>query len=685
MKITYSWIKEYLKIRTAPQALADRLSMAGLSVASFERIGDDWLYDIEVTSNRPDWLSVRGIVREVAAVTGAKFKPCFFVKPEKNISSGQKGLFDIVVGDKKGCPLYCAGLVKDVKVGDSPDWLKRKLESVGLRPVNNIVDITNYLMLEHGQPLHAFDFDKVGGSKVVVRRAGQDEEIVLLDGSRKKLSDGVLVIAGARYPIAAAGVMGGRDSQVGSGTVNVLLESAYFDPCLVRGGSRFLSLSSDSSYRFERGVDIQEVSASLSRACLMLRDICKGTIVSVKKAGPFSAKKPAPLKRIPVSLKKTADILGINISGSKAKRILEDLGFAVKAKSKDLFEAVAPSFRQDVAIAEDIAEEIARVYGYGRIPVTQMPVRPCCVPVSKRAQVKEYLEQLLLNIGFKEVVTYSLLGGDDYKRSSLCIPEDILSLQNPLSQDSRFLRTTLIPGLLKCTAYNINYGNKNLEIFEAARVFKGKEENLSLCLVMAGGRRTSWRSDARGYDLFDIKGALETITREFCVSDVIVEPATDSYIFESGMGFWMKAQDKVIACFGMVSREVKKAWDIKIKDDIFIAEADVEALSALGVIEKVFKPFVSMPAMIRDLSLVVPDGVSFDNITRLIFSAGCGYVHDVVMVETYQGKEIPAQARGLTMSIEYRCLEKTLTEAEINPLHAQIIGCLKKDYAVVLR
>ncbi|MFH1691856.1 MAG: phenylalanine--tRNA ligase subunit beta [Candidatus Omnitrophota bacterium] len=687
MKITYSWIKEYLHIKTTPQVLADRLSMAGLSVAALEAFRDDWVYDIEVTSNRPDWLSVRGIVREVAAVTGAKFKPRFFEKPEKYIPGNAKGLFDVMIEDKKGCSFYGAGLLKNVLVGNSPDWLKRRLESVGLRPVNNVVDITNYLMLEYGQPLHAFDFDKIKGSNIIIRRAKPDEQIDLLDGSCKKLCPDVLVIADLKTPLAVAGIMGGRDSQVTAETTNVLIESAYFDPCCVRAGSRLLGVASDSSYRFERGADRQDVYAALLRACNMTVQICKGEAPAVKTKGLSLAKKSGTgVKRVKFSLKKAMDILGINVSAKESSRILKDLGFSMKAKSKDIFEVGVPSFRRDVAISEDIAEEIARVYGYDRIPTTQLPIEPCFVPVPKELCVKKHLEQVMMQMGFKEVVTYGLLGQDDYRKSAVKVAEDTLSLKNALSQDNSILRTTLFPGLLKCAAYNVNYGNKNLEIFEAARVFCGNKECLSLGLVLSGARRKSWRAESAAYSLFDLKGALETIASEFCLEGIAIEPNNDMMIFENGMSFQMKAQGKVIACFGKVARYVKKAWEIKIKDDVFAGELDIEALAVLAKIKKVFKPFTIMPSIIRDLSLIVPgDEVSFEQIAQLIRSSGRGYVYDVVMVEIYQGKEIPAGGRGLTISVEYRCFEKTLTDAEINPVHTQIVERLKQDFSITLR
>lgn len=690
MKITYSWIKELVDIRATPQMLAEKLSMAGLSVAAFSPIGDDWLYDIEVTSNRPDWLSARGIAREVAAITDAKFKPAFFAETKKKSRLLQKkaphkqgALFDLSLEDKSGCLLYCAGLVSNVVVGDSPDWLKKKLQSVGLRPVNNVVDTTNYLMLEYGQPLHAFNFDKIQNGKVFIRRAQPTEELVLLDGSCKKLSEDILVIADTQRPLAAAGIMGGQDSEIHHDTVNILLESAYFDPGLVRRGVRFLGAASDSSYRFERGVDIQQVEAALIRACGMLRDMCQGRIDAIRTTGRFSGKNVKKAsKRISFSLKKATDVLGVNITRPQARRILEKLGFAVTLRGKDMFDILAPSFRRDVAISEDIMEEIARVYGYDKIPTTQVSIKPCCALVPKERVMKIRLEKLLVHAGFKEVMTYSLTGRQDYQKTFFEIPPDILTLQNPLSQDNSMLRTTLLPGLLACLAFNINHGNKNLEIFEVARIFRDGREIMTLGFGISGARRASWRGEMSPYSLFDIKGVLEMIADEFEIAGFIVEENRDYKVFEPGMGFWLKAEDKLIACFGQVSEDVKKALDIQTREDLFVAEVSVEALAAVATFKKVFKAYALTPAIVRDLSLIVPRRVTFKKISDLIFSIAGEHVYDVEMVECYQGKEIPQSSTGITISIEYRCLDKTLTEAQINPVHARVIESLRTEFSV---
>lgn len=693
MKITYSWIKEFVDVRATPKALADKLSMAGLSVASLESLGGDWLYDIEVTSNRPDWLSVRGIAREVAAITGSKFKPAFFAGREKESEpfgkaalNRPKDLFNIVVEDKHACPLYCAGLIKNIKVGVSPDWLKRRLESVGLKPINNVVDITNFLMLEYGQPLHAFDYRKIKDAKIIARKARQGEGLVLLDGSKKNLDSGVLVIADSQNPMAAAGIMGGEGTQVGFQTVDVLVESAYFDPCVVRRGTRRLGVISDSSYRFERGVDIEGVHIVLAKALRLMRDMGGGDITLIKSAGALPLKGIKKIRPpINFSLQEAIDLLGVDISRAQVKQILDKLGFRVKAKSKDVFEVSAPSFRRDIAIREDIAEEIARIYGYEKIPVTCARIQPCAVAGSKPRAVESVLKQALVNMSFKEVVTYSLQGEQDFKKTALDIPADALKLKNPLSWDYCMLRTMVLPGLLGCAAHNINHGNKNFEIFESGRVFKADEENMNIGILACGARRASWRSEYSAYSMFDMKGVLETLLEELVAGKACVKGDDAVRAFESGEGFVLSVHDQAIGVFGRVSQGVKKAWDIKAKEDIFVAEIYVDALCPLTQLKKTFKTYILHPAIIRDLSLIVPRAVSYEKISALIFAQGGDFVKDVSLVERYQGKEITPCTVGLTVTVEYRSSENTLTDARINLVHEQVVKSLRDELSVSLR
>jgi phenylalanyl-tRNA synthetase beta chain len=681
MKASYSWIREFVDIKMSPQKLGDALSMAGLSVASLEEIDGDFVYDIEVTSNRPDWLSIRGIAREVAAIAGAKLKK-EAVRKTHRPKNRAKDRFSIRIDDKKGCSLYCGNLIVGVKVGPSPEWLKKRLLVLGLRPVNSVVDITNYCLMEYGQPLHAFDLDRIPQASLIVRRARSGEKIVLIDGFEKALSPQVLVIADSDRPIAAAGLMGGQATEVNAQTKNVLLESACFDPVTVRHGARVLGVASDSSYRFERGVDLVGVKEAMARATEMICELCNGTLVVSKQAG---AGKAGNKRKITVSLKEVRDVLSIDISTLQAKGILEKLGFGTRLKAKDILEVIVPSFRKDVKIPEDLTEEIARIYGYDRIPLTAPSIKPFSFAASQTQLCELRLKGLLAGMGLKEIITYSLGSDEDYRKTSLEVAADAYALENPLSQDYRILRTTVLPGLLAGVAFNINHNNKNGEVFEISRVYTKNNEEIRLGIALFGSRRAAWLKESCVYTLFDLKGILEALLDEFQVSAYVLKDASDWKFALVGTACHVLVNDQIIARFGQVSEEVKRNWGIKAKEDIFVAEVLVDILAASALSKKTFHGIATTPSIVRDISMLVPDSVSFSRIEELIGEKARGYVQRLALAERYQGIEVPKAHSGLTLSIEYSAGQRTLTDEEINPVHQRVLDSLSEELGLKLR
>ncbi|OIO36803.1 MAG: phenylalanine--tRNA ligase subunit beta [Candidatus Omnitrophica bacterium CG1_02_44_16] len=686
MKISYSWIKEFVDVKLSPEKLGDRLTMAGLSVASLEEIDGDWVYDIEVMSNRPDWLSARGIAREVAAITNTKFansRVCEFtgVKKKKiNRTTGKRpdNRLTVSVEDTKACPLYYGNLITGVKAAESPAWLIKRLNSVGLRSVNNVVDITNLCLMEYGQPLHAFDFDKLEGGAIIVRRARDGERLILLDGIEKRLSAGLLVIADKKKPVAIAGIMGGQASEVTSKTVNIMLESACFDPVVIRQGARTIGVVSDSSYRFERSVDIPGVRAGLLAATRMICDMCGGTLVVSRQSGmPAQPKK----QKIMFDLKEAVDVLSIRVTSREAKNILKRLGFVVKDKKQDVFEVTAPSFRKDVKVAEDLTEEIARSYGYDKIPLTTPEIRPFSMEVSKDQAIERVSRELLVAMGFKEVITYSLTSEENYAKSAIQVPPGINALVNPLSQDYHLLRTTLLPALFECASFNINRNDPNFEIFEIAHIFGEAEETISVGILLSGDKRAEWLKDYRPYTLYDLKGALESLFDELRVKGyVFVKPqpagASIFCIFING---------QMAGSIGVMSEAVKKRWGIKVKKDIFVAEVSLSALARVADLKKVFTPIASTPSISRDISVLTGDVTPYAAIKELIEKRAAGYLKAIALSECYQGKEVPRGSRGLTISLTYGSDTKTLTDAEINLVHSNVLEGLVKELSLTLR
>lgn len=687
MKVTYNWLKEFVELKVSPEKLSHQLTMAGLSVASLERFNNDWVYDIEVTSNRPDWLSVRGIACEVAAVTGGKIKKkddgrgtIDNRKKRKNRKAKEQKLFSITIEDREGCSLYWGSLIKDVKVASSPEWLKIRLESVGLRPVNNVVDITNYCLMEFGQPLHAFDFDKIRGSSIIVRHSRPGERLALIDGSEKKLDPEVLVIADSLKPLAAAGIMGGKDSEVTERTVNVLLESACFDPVTIRKGTRSLGLASDASYRFERGVDKAGVKKALDAAARMINDLCGGIFIESLECG--AVLKSQNLK-IAFPLKKVEDILSVHIPSGVIRDMLENLGFGVKAKTKDIFQVTVPTFRRDIKDTEDLIEEVARIYGYEKIPLTTPSIKPFSFKISACQALLPKVRDVFVASGLKEVITYSLLSEDDFKKSAIPQSDDVKCLENSLSQDYSILRSTLVPSLLKTAVYNVNRNNKNFEIFELSHIFAQKEE-LAAGLVLCGARRSTWLKEFKNYTFFDLKGILETLLVEVAVKNYKVEAAQEEAPWAHTAAV-LKVDEETLCVFGQVSESVKAAWEMKSKEDIFIAEIFLEKLAKFAHLDKTLKPFLVTPSILRDVSVLAPAGVSFEKIKSIIQKQAEGYLKNLSFVECYQGKEIPGGCAGLTFSLEYAVLDRTLTDEEVNGIHQKVLQSLTADLGLKLR
>ncbi|QAT17929.1 phenylalanyl-tRNA synthetase beta chain [Candidatus Velamenicoccus archaeovorus] len=678
MKVSYSWLKEFVDIKIPPEKLSERLSMAGLTVASLEEAGGDWVYDIEATSNRPDWLSVRGIAREVAALLEIKMRPA----PHRALknSSGADD-FSIEIRDEADCRLYYGALVRQVKVGPSPAWLRNRLETLGLRSVNNVVDITNYCLLEYGQPLHAFDFAKIQGASIVVRRARDKEELSLIDGTTKKLTPQVLVIADRHRALAAAGIMGGQESEVSGATKDILLESAVFDPVLIRRGARLLGVTTDASYRFERGVDVPTARMAMERAAGMFCELCAGTLAAVKQSG--SAKTRAPQK-ISYDVGEAREILSLDIKDNEAVRILGHLGFGVHRAGRGKLAIDVPGFRRDVKSKEDITEEIARIYGYDRIPLTHPAIRPFVMERPAVWQLEALVKEQLVRMGLKEIITYSLGSPEDYKKTSLEIAKDALCLENPLSQDCSLLRSTLIPSLLACAASNLNKGNVDFEIFESASVFEGHRETASLGVLLCGNRRSAWDKESQRYSLYDLKGIVEEVIRISGAGPAVLEDAPRPY-FEPQMGGCFVVGQKRVAVFGKVAESVRRHWGIKVKKDIYLAEVDIAALAAPAHFRKLFKPLAQTPSVLRDISVLAGPGVRYDRIESLIRKKAEGYLRRVCLADLYQGKELPRASAALTISLEYGREDRTLTDAEINPVHQSVLDGLTGELSLTLR
>lgn len=678
MKVTYNWLKDFVEIKIAPSALADRLTMAGLEVTAIEEKDGDFVFEIEVTSNRPDWLSVKGIAREVAAITNAKPKTHNLkLKPKTH---NDKTPLKIDIENKKDCPLYTAKIIKDVKVGPSPHWLKKRLESIGCRSVNNVVDITNYVLFELGEPLHAFDLDKLSPDKIIVRRAVQGEKIITIDAEQRILNSDILVIADKGRPVAIAGVMGAKDTEVTEGTKNILLEAAVFNPIIVRRSRRALGIESESAYRFERGVDIATVENASLRAAALIQELAGGKCALIKTSGKCKTRK----KNIALALSTVHKILGVNIAGAKIKTILNSLGFKTKTKAKNNFKVEIPGHRPDVNLEIDLIEEIARIFGYEFIPATLPAARPQ-LSIGQAKDTVSLIKNILVGLGLNEAITYSLIDKGLLQSFGEEGASGAIAILNPLSKEQEILRPALIPSLAKCIAYNLHQKQGYINIFEIAKVFSGEkvrpEEQLALGVALCGERSLWFEGECiqDGAGFLHLKGILETLLQRLGI-----KKNEYRFIRKNRDEFEVRVKEIKIGILKRLERIILDKLDIKNKE-VFVLEIALEKLIPSAQINKKFVPLARYPGVLRDISLILKDDIPAERVMQLIMELGGKLLQKAEIRDYYKGKQIEPGFKGLTISCLYSSSERTLTEAEINPIHAAIVQALNDRLQVRIR
>ncbi|MBM3249996.1 MAG: phenylalanine--tRNA ligase subunit beta [Candidatus Omnitrophica bacterium] len=703
MKFTYNWLKDFVEIKITPEELAHKLTMAGLEVTSLKAESGDFVFEAEVTSNRPDWLSIIGIAHEVAALTGRRLKK---QQPQglKAAKSGQKPV-SIRIEDKKDCPLYTAKIIREAMVGPSPDWLRKRLELIGCRSINNVVDITNYILFTYGEPLHAFDLDKIvlqfysskalqlgkesrGPLEILVRRAEEKEEIVTIDGVKRVLDKDILLIASRTkepknqrtieqsMPVAIAGVMGGKDTEVTAATKNILLEAAIFNPVTVRRSRQRSGLSTDSSYRFERGVDTDTVLAASSAAAGLILKLCGGKLALARSAGMSLQKK----RGIDLDTCRLNGALGAKIPSLKIRKILESLGFKVKAKGKDSFSVTVPSQRQDVLSEIDLVEEVARIYGFENIP-TSDPALAAQLKDNRTRDLVAQVRETLAGLGLNEAITYSLVDRESLAGFS---GETTLEILNPLSQDQEVLRPTLALSLAKAISFNLNQKQEYVNLFEVANLFlsaSGKpREELYLGIALCGTRELFLEQGLVREEagLLHLKGIIETL---FCRLGV------KGHSFKAGRGpaaLDIYVGDKHIGRMLKLPADLKARLDIKNKE-AFLLEISLERLFGFAPTEKRLTPLPKYPGITRDISFILKEDIAVEEVLGAVRDQAKPLLAQVRIADYYKGKQIPGGFRGLTLSCIYRSPERTLTEAEVAPLQAAISALLTERFGARIR
>lgn len=690
MKFLLSWLKDYVELSLPPEALARELTLAGLEVKTFKRVEQDWLFEAEVTPNRPDLLSHLGIAREAAAVLGRTFRlPKRIQKTWAPLKPQAEGI-PVSIEDSEDCSRYLGIVIEGVKVGPSSERLVKRLARLGVKRVNNVVDVTNAVLMELGQPLHAFDLDRLEGPEIRVRRARAGECLTTLDGVRRELKPETLVIADAKRPVALAGVMGGKETEITEGTRRVLLESARFHPLRVRRAVRQTKLASDSSYRFERGVDPAMVSAAAMRAARWIEQVAGGKVSALtdRNSGGAAARRSILLKP-----QRVQRVLGARIAPAQQKRILERLGCRVRRSARG-FRVEPPVFRRDLRIAEDLCEELARLWGYERAEPTLPPMerqvlaeswRPLePVSVGRQAQART----LLAGAGLQEIQTYSLLSGELLERCRL----RGIEIQNPLSAEQAWLRPSLLPGALETVSLNLRRKSADrLALFELGTRFdparsaagpRGDGERVHPAEEQALGLMLGDPS-ARDGGILRLKGYLERLFDR--LGSPISADAGKGPAFLVGEAICFRRKEELLGFAGRVDPEVAAAFDVPAEFPLFFAELRME-----GVLQEVppavrVRPLPKVPAVERDLAVVVPESVPYARMEEVIRKAGKPLLVDVRLFDLYRGKQIETGKKSLAFRLVFSGGDRTLKDAEVCAAFGGIFRELESQLQATLR
>lgn len=684
MKISIPWLKEYVEIKEKPEALALLLSMAGLAVESIEKDARGHaVLDIEITSNRADWLSHLGVAREICALKRRRLKyPHPVVKKKSSRHLGLK----VINENLKSCSYYTACLLEDVEVGPTPKYIRERLESVGLRSVNLIVDVTNFCLMESGQPMHAFDYDLIRGGKLVVRKALDQEKFTAINGTQYKLTPEDLVIADAQRAVALAGVMGGIETEVREKTRNVLLESALFHPSGIRRSSLRHGLSSDSSYRFERGVDPLGVDRARERAIELIQKhaLQVGKISTVVRVGKINLR-PA---RIKLDYDYVNRILGLDLNRSKIKEYLKALEILPMAGKSGKVNFTIPTYRLDLKEPIDLVEEVARTRGYAKIPETLPVIEPQTVCLSPSRALQEKVRESLFAQGFSETITFSLVREKFFTSRGISV-DQWTRIRNPQNKELTLMRPTILPSLLEVLRTNCNAGNgPEFRYFETANVYGVEkanqlpEELTKIAFVLAGKSVQEWQKPARDMTFYDLKRVAEEIFRIAGCHDTIQYKEIESDLFSLLISCHNGKQQA--GTIGVVSDAVLK--DEALEGPVFFAELDVNSLSNSALKIASYQKPSKYPAVVRDLALVVKCEIEARSILESVkrFQEG-KVIEKVDVVDLWESDKLPAGCKSLVISVTYRAKDRTFSPEEIQGFHDQLLAKMNKEFGATLR
>ncbi len=693
MKIQVDWLQEYTQIDVPVDELGHVLTMAGLEIESHEIVelpdGEkSEVLELNVTPNRGYCLSHIGVAREVSALLN---KSLNLPDPLKTLESewGTTPVADRLVVENREpelCPRYCALVLENVKVGPSPKWLKDRLHAIGLRSINNIVDITNFVMMEYGQPLHAFDLDLLTDNKIIVRRATKGEAFASLDGSELKLEPSALVIADGEKPVALAGIMGGTNSQVSTTTRHIVLESACFDPATVRQGSKKYGLRSDSSYRFERSVDLNGVVLAQARAILLMKELAGGEIAQGRIDIYPEEKKPVS---VALRVDRVNQLLGASFDAKQVCDLLSRLGMEI-ADSTENMAVKIPSFRPDLLREVDLIEEIARIDGFDKVDTVYPVAGVQPVKIAAKQRLIKKAREVFSYAGFSETVHLSFIEGkyaEEFKTAFAKEADQTIVLKNPLSSENSTMCTSLLPGLLKTAALNVSRGQKPLKLFEVGSVYfsspsgKRTQKAVFSAIVLGPYELTPWKPRGKEYDFYDLKGVLETLMAHLH-SKLEISPDSRSFL-QPGKSVRVRANGEDLGTLGQMAPQ--QSLVAECGQNVYALELDLGALEEATSSCIRFEPIAKFPEIYRDISILVDRPVTSQKAADLILKTGCPLIQKVELYDHFEGEKIQADKKSLTFALSFQSAKRTLSDDEGNPLFEKIVQTLKSELGASLR
>ncbi|MEW5725121.1 MAG: phenylalanine--tRNA ligase subunit beta [Thermodesulfobacteriota bacterium] len=647
----------------------------------------DWIFEIGVTPNRPDCLCVLGVAREVAGLLG---RPLRYPRPDLTEADERiEDLTSVKVLDPDHCPRYVARVIREVKIGPSPFWMRSRLAAAGVRSINNIVDITNFVLMEMGQPLHAFDMDRLEERRIVVRLARTGDRFTTLDGTERIMGPEMLMICDGRQAVGLAGVMGGLNSEIVNETRDVLLESAYFNPVSIRRTSKRLGLSTEASYRFERGLDPEGCPAAADRAIALMAELAGGRVA----AGVIDVRpKPQPPVRIPFSPARCNAFLGTDFSADEMKKALAGIEIKTAGEGEE-FEVLAPSFRVDLTRDVDLYEEVARLGGFNRVPVTLPPARVEPEPPEPSRVLRMAVRDILESRGLSEAICYTFIA-ENFPRK-LGLSEDdpraaCLRILNPLSEEQALMRTTLVPGLLEVLRRNQAFGVRDAALYEIGVAYlprPGREqphERLTVGGLLTGGRSdVSWHGQAEPVDFYDLKGVVEDVLEGLRVKDPVFAAVTGAPFLDSTGSAGVTAGGRDIGWLGRLSDRTAEAFDLK--GQVYVFELDLEGIAAVGEGRPRYQALPRFPAVERDLAVVLDREVRASEVLEAIKGLAEEFLSDVFLFDVYEGRQVAAGRRSLAFRLVYRSLERTLTDEEVNAMHQRVTDQVLARFSATLR